>query len=66
MAPRDREECVYSQLESLKQLSLVEIWLLRDVLEWGKVLSDEEANFFINGGGLWLWRIPLSSSNGCV
>jgi hypothetical protein len=39
---------------SLKQLLLAKIWFLRDVLERGRVLSDEEANFFINGGGLWL------------
>jgi hypothetical protein len=41
-------------MSSLKQLSLAKIWFLCDVLEQGRILSDEEANFFINGGKLWM------------
>jgi hypothetical protein len=39
---------------------------LRDVLERGAIVNEEDALSFIDGNGLVMWRIPLYNYNGRV
>jgi hypothetical protein len=51
---------------SMAQLTMPELWFLRDVLERGAIVNDEDAASFTDENGVVLWRIPLHSRNGRV
>jgi hypothetical protein len=51
---------------SMAQLTVPELWFLRDVLERGAIVNDEDAASFTDGNGIVLWRIHLHSRNGCA
>jgi hypothetical protein len=51
---------------SMVQLTMPELWFLRNVLERGTIVNDEDAASFTDGKGVVLWRIPLHSRNGHV
>jgi hypothetical protein len=51
---------------SMAQLTVLELWFLRDVLERGAIVNDEDVASFSDGNGVVLWRILLHSRNGRV
>jgi hypothetical protein len=53
-------------MSSMEQLTVLELWFLRDVLEQGAIVNDKDAASFTDGNGVVLWQIPLHSHNGHV
>ena len=53
-------------LSSLAQMSMAELWYLRDILQWGCEASKDEADAFVAGQGLMLWQTPHFTRNGRV
>jgi hypothetical protein len=51
---------------SLAQMSVAELWYLRDILERGRTVSEDEVNAFVAEQGLMLWRTPHSTRHGRV
>jgi hypothetical protein len=49
---------------SLVQMSVAELWYLRDIL--GRTVNKDEANAFVARQGLMLWRTPHSTRHGRV
>jgi hypothetical protein len=52
---------------SMAQLTVPELWFLRDVLEQGAIVNDEDAASVTDGNRVVQWRTPLHSYNqGCL
>ena len=51
-------------MSSMAQLTVLELWFLRDEWEQGVIVNDEDAASFTDENGVVLWQIPLHSRNG--
>jgi hypothetical protein len=56
----------YLLTSSLAKLTLMELWFLRDILERGCVMGEEEFKTVKEGNALLLWRSPAECCNGRV